>query len=205
MGKRSICSYSDSRRSRTFAFVCCFLSAVSLAMTEWRHFRGLWCKCISNRSEFQCGAPDDPHWIAAAQLVCDMEGHRGFSTGGDMIFFIPAPTCAETCEPDLEEGRNNKVYTYWKSISGTWEYHHGLWYKHTSTDLPFKLAYVSSAVADEVARILCVLKGYRGFSYSGQNFFFFPCEICEYKCEDELEIIQSEHIYTYMRSASRSR
>ena len=85
-----------------------------------------------------------------------------------------------------------------------WEYHQGLWCKHTCTALPFKLGYVNGPAADEAAKLLCVLKGYSGFSYGGKNFFFIPGETSESKCEEELEAGQNDHIYTYLRSGRHS-
>ena len=71
-------------------------------------------------------------------------------------------------------------------------------YKHSSTDLPFKLAYVRSAAADGTAKLLCVLKGYSSLSYGGEDFFFIPGDICELKCEEDSEEVKTStftHIF----------
>ena len=132
-----------------------------------------WCNCANGSRQFENGRPEDLIWIDAAKLVCAIDNHRGFSTGGDNIYFIPGPITEESCESQLEEGRTNKVYTYWKSTSGEWQ-SYKKWYKPTPTDKPFKLTSVSREAADATAKLICEFMGYPGFSFGGKNFFFIP-------------------------------
>ena len=169
-------------------------------MAEWKLYVGLWCKCVDASSPFRFGAPDDPHWIAAAQAACVSKGYKGFSNGGQKIYFIPAAVTSEMCEPVLEKGRSTAVYTYWLSTAGVWECHNRLWCKHACTALPFDFAVLDNDPCVAAAKVLCELKGHRGFSYGGKNIFFIPGEISDSKCEEELEDGQNEYIYTCVRS-----
>ena len=170
------------------------------AMAEWKQYLGLWCKCVDTSSPFRFGSPDDPDWIAAAQAACVSKGYKGFSSGGKMIYFIPAAITDEMCEPELEEGSSNAVYTYWRSTTGSWEFHDKLWCKHACTALPFDLAFLSNEPCVSAAKMLCELKGHRGFSHGGKNIYFIPGEISDSKCEEELEEGFNQYIYTFVRS-----
>ena len=119
---------------------------------------------------------------------------------GPKIYFIPAAVTDEMCEPELEEGSSNAVYTYWRSTTGSWEFHDKLWCKHACTALPFDLAFLSNEPCVSAAKMLCELKGHRGFSHGGKNIYFIPGEISDSKCEEELEEGFNQYIYTCVRS-----
>ena len=121
---------------------------------EWRYFSGKWCSCIPKKTEFVAASPDELDWIKAAQLVCELENYKGFSSGGEWIYFIHGPSSAETCEAELEPALTETVYTYWQSTSGRWDRYDRLWHKHAVPDVPFTLANVSTAAADAAAELI---------------------------------------------------
>ena len=162
-----------------------------------------WCKCANETRLFENGRPEDLKWIEAAKLVCTIENHRGFCSGGVNIYFIPGTITEESCESQLEEGRTKKVYTYWKSTSGEWQFYKK-WYKPTPTDKPFKLTSVSREAADAAAKLICEFMGYPGFSFGGKNFFFIPERFSAIACEDALEAGVHNSVYTMLRSGSVS-
>ena len=167
---------------------------------EWSYFSGKWCSCIPKKTEFVAASPDELDWIKAAQLVCELENYKGFSSGGEWIYFIHGPSSAETCEAELEPGFTETVYTYWQSTSGRWDRYDGFWHKHAVTDVPFTLANVSTAAADAAAKLICKLKEHSGFSYGGKNFFFIPGVNSFSTCESQLEPGHNERVYTCLRT-----
>ena len=162
-----------------------------------------WCNCANGSRQFENGRPEDLIWIEAAKLVCAIDNHRGFRSGGVNIYFIPGTITEESCESQLEEGRTNKVYTYWKSTSGEWQFYKK-WYKPTPTDKPFKLTSVSREAADAAAKLICEFMGYPGFSFGGKNLFFIPERFSAIACEDALEAGVHNAVYTMLRSGSVS-
>ena len=121
---------------------------------EWSYFSGKWCSCIPKKTEFVAASPDELDWIKAAQLVCELENYKGFSSGGEWIYFIHGSSSAETCEAELEPGFTETVYTYWQSTPGRWDRYNRLWHKHAVADVPFTLADVSSAAVGAAAKLI---------------------------------------------------
>ena len=66
-----------------------------------------WCHCANGSRQFENGRPEDLIWIDAAKLVCAIDNHRGFSTGGDNIYFISGAIIEESCESQLEDQDDN--------------------------------------------------------------------------------------------------
>ena len=66
-----------------------------------------WCKCANETRPFENGRPEDLKWIEAAKLVCTIENHRGFCSGGVNIYFIPGTITEESCESQLEDQDDN--------------------------------------------------------------------------------------------------
>ena len=107
---------------------------------------------------------------------------------------------SEMCDPDLEDGWNNAVYTYWKSTAGVWECYKGSWCKHACTALPFDLGNPRDDAVVDAAKVFCDLKGHRGLSHGERDIYFVPGEISASKWEEELEEGGNDTIYTYVSS-----
>ena len=65
------------------------------------------CNFANTSRQFENGRPEDLIWIDAVKLVCAIDNHRGFSTGGDNIYFIPGAIMEESCESQLEDEDDN--------------------------------------------------------------------------------------------------
>ena len=80
-----------------------------------------------------------------------------------------------------------------------WKCYDGLWCKSACTHRPFVLDNPNDHAVVDAAKVLCELKGDRGFCHSGRNIFFIPGEISHSKCKEELEAGRHDFVYTYLR------
>ena len=85
-------------------------------MMEWKCYDGLWCKSACTHLPFVLDNLNDHAVVDATKVLCELKGHRGFSYGGSNIFFIPGEISDSKCEVELEEGRNESIYTYVRSV-----------------------------------------------------------------------------------------